>query len=73
MRDWLASNTVRHLTAALLLNVLTWALLALGTDVWDWKALAASSIAILIPFVRRLAQPDLDAPISILNSHNQRP
>ena len=73
MRNWLDSNTIRHLTAALLLNVLTWALLALGTDVWDWEALAASSIAILIPFVRRLAQPDLDAPISILNSHNQRP
>lgn len=73
MRDWLASNTIRHLGAALVLNVLTWALLALETDVWDWKALAASSIAILIPFVRRLAQPDLDAPISILNRSNPQP
>lgn len=73
MKGWLDSNTIRHLTAALLLNVLGWALLALGTDVWDWKALAASSIAILVPFVRRLAQPDLDAPIAALNLRNPKP
>lgn len=73
MRSWLDSATVRHLAAALLLNVLTWALLGLGTDVWDWRALAASSISILIPFVRRIAQPDLDAPVSILNKRNPQP
>ena len=73
MRSWLDSATVRHLAAAELLNVLTWTLLSLGTNVWDWKVLAASSLSILIPFVRRIAQPDLDAPVSILNARNQQP
>lgn len=73
MRGWLDSNTIRHLTAALLLNVLTWTLLSLGENAWDWKALAASTIAILVPFVRRLAQPDLDAPVSLLNTRNPKP
>ena len=73
MRNWLDSATVRHLGAALLLNVLTWCLLSLGTDVWDWKALVASSISILIPFVRRIAQPDLVAPVAALNARNPQP
>lgn len=71
MRGWLDSNTVRHLTGALVLNVLTWTLLALGTNVWDWKALAASTIAILIPFVRRIAQPDLQTGVTILDRGNR--
>lgn len=70
MRSWLDSATVRHLAAALLLNVMTWALLALGTDVWDWKALAASSLAIVIPFVRRIAQPDLATGVALLDRRN---
>lgn len=73
MRSWLDSATVRHLGAALLLNVLTWALLGLGTNVWDWRALAASSISILIPFVRRVAQPDLQTGVPMLDSRNPRP
>ncbi len=73
MRSWLDSATIRHLSAALALNILTWALLSLGTDFWDWKALAASSISILIPFVRRLAQPDIEAPIALLNTRNPQP
>ena len=73
MRNWLDSNTIRHLTAALLLNVLGWAMLSLNSGAWDWEALAASSIAILVPFVRRLLQPDLDAPVEILNLRNPRP
>lgn len=73
MRNWLDSATVRHLSAALVLNLLTWALLALSTDSWDWKALAASSIAILIPFVRRLAQPDLVTGVPILDAGNPKP
>jgi glucose dehydrogenase len=73
MRNWLDSATVRHLAAAVLLNVLTWALLALGTDVWDWRSLAASTIAILIPFVRRLAQPDLVTGVPLLDARNPKP
>lgn len=73
MRSWIDSATVRHLSAAILLNVLTWALLALGTNVWDWKSLAASTIAILIPFVRRLAQPDLVTGVPLLDARNPRP
>lgn len=73
MRNWLDSATVRHLAAAVLLNVLTWALLALGTDAWDWKSLAASTIAILIPFVRRIAQPDLVTGVPVLDARNPQP
>jgi len=70
VKSWLDSATVRHLAAALLLNVLTWALLALSTDAWDWKALVASTIAILIPFVRRIAQPDLVTGVPIFDARN---
>lgn len=64
---WLDSNAIRSLIGALLLNVLTWAGLCLGTGSWDWKPLAASTIAILIPFVKRLSDADVTAPVAFLN------
>ena len=73
MRSWLDSTTIRHLVAAFLLNLLGWAMLSLNSDLWDWKQLVATTIAILIPFVRRLAQPDLVAPIASLNRGNPKP
>lgn len=71
--NWLDSNTVRSLAGAELLLVLQWLTVALATDRWDWRALALGTIAILVPLVKRLADPDVVAPVAVLNRGNATP
>lgn len=66
-KPWLDSKTIRSLIAAEALLILQWLSVCVAADAWEWRSLLLGSIAIAIPAIKRLADPDIDAPIGMLN------
>lgn len=67
MKPWLDSKTIRSLIAAEILLVLQWLSVCVAADAWEWRSLILGTVAIVIPAVKRLADPDIDAPLDVLN------
>jgi hypothetical protein len=67
MRAWTDSRTVKYLVLTFLGTVLLQLVPMLQAHAVDWWALGAQSVGTLAAILIRVAQNDLDAPISILN------
>ena len=73
MRAWTDSRTVKYLVLTFLGTVLLQLVPMLQSHEVDWWALGAQAVGTLAAILIRVAQGDINAPISILNSHNPRP
>ncbi len=71
MKPWLDSKTIRSLIAAEILLVLQWLSVCVAADAWEWRSLILGTVAIVIPAVKRLADPDIDAPLGVLNRSSE--
>ncbi len=67
MRAWTDSRTVKYLVLTWLAGTLLQLVPMLRAHELDWWTLGAEAVATLAGVVVRMAQNDLDAPISILN------
>jgi hypothetical protein len=67
VRAWTDSRTVKYLVLTFLGTVLLQLVPMLQAHAVDWWALGAQSVGTLAAILIRVAQNDLDAPISILN------
>ena len=74
MKYWTDSVTLRSLFAAFLLHALSWLSLQMAHEplTWaslDWRYLVSGTIALLLPFVKRLTDPDVitNSPLDFRN------
>lgn len=67
MKPWLDSNTVRYLLLTWLAGSLLQVVPMLQQHTVDWWALGAQAVATLAGILIRIAQNDVQAPISLLN------
>lgn len=67
MRAWTDSKTVKYLILTFLGTVLLQLVPMMQAHEVDWWALGAQAVGTLAAILIRVAQNDLDAPLSILN------
>lgn len=67
MKPWLDSKTIRSLIAAEILLVLQWVSTCVAAGVWEYKSLVLGSIAIAVPVLKRMFDPDVEGPLAIMN------
>ena len=67
MRSWTDSKTIRYLILTWIAGMLLQVVPMLQQHVVDWWALGAQAVATLAGVLVRMAQDDVNAPISILN------
>ena len=67
MRAWTDSRTVKYLVLTFLGTVLLQLVPMLQAHEVDWWALGAQAVGTLAAILIRVAQNDIDAPLSILN------
>lgn len=67
MRAWTDSKTVKYLILTFLGTVLLQLVPMLQAHEVDWWALGAQAVGTLAAILIRVAQNDLNAPISLLN------
>ena len=67
MKDWLDSKAIKYLFFSWIGSVLLQLVPMLQQKEIDWWALGSSSVAALAAIVIRMAQPDVIAPLGILN------
>lgn len=67
MKSWTDSKTIRYLILTFLGTVLLQLVPMLQSHSVDWWALGSQAVGTLAAILIRMAQDDVNAPISILN------
>ena len=67
---WYQSQKFKAYVGSWLSLVLGWALQCMSNNVWEWKALAASTLGLLVLVVNDWRGPHVIAPIPMLNRGN---
>ena len=75
LKSWRESKTIQSLAAALMIHTLVWINMQLSVTPFtlanlDWKYLVGGVIAILVPVVKRLADPDIVSGVKLLDKDN---
>lgn len=71
MKSWLDSKTIRFLFLTWLGGMFLQLAPMLSAHEIDWWALGSQSIATLAGILIRMAQPDVEAPLNVLNRPKQ--
>ena len=66
-KSWLDSKTIRYLALTWLGTTLVQLVPMLQSHTIDWWSLGAQAVGTLAAIIVRMAQPDVEAPIGILN------
>lgn len=72
MKQWLESNTVRYLFFTWLASLIAQFAAMLGNPPVNWKLLLVQALIALAGIVKRMVQPDVVAPLDILNRSNPK-
>jgi hypothetical protein len=72
MRAWTDSRTVKYLVLTFLGTVLLQLVPMLQAHEVDWWALGAQAVGTLAAVLIRMAQDDIEAPVSMLNMRNPK-
>lgn len=67
MKSWTDSKTIKYLVYTFIGTMLLQLVPMLQAHSIDWWSLGAQSVGTLAAILIRMAQPDVEAPLSILN------
>lgn len=70
-KNWTDSKTIRFLVIQWIAGVLLSVVPMLQTHNIDWWALGAQTVTTLATILIRMSQPDVVAPVAILNTGNK--
>lgn len=71
MRDWTDSKTIKYLIYTFIGTMLLQLVPMLQNHVIDWWSLGAQAVGTLAAILIRMAQDDVNAPLSILNRNDK--
>jgi len=66
-KSWLDSKTIKYLVYTFIGTTLVQLVPMLQSHVIDWWALGSQAVGTLAAILIRMAQPDVEAPLDILN------
>lgn len=69
--NWLDARAIKALFVAMLIALVSWAMACAVANAWDWKHLVGVEGGLLLQFLYTLSDPNIIAPVSLLNFRNK--